>query len=241
MRKRADIVLVERGFFSSRARAQAAIAAGLVTVGGVALKKPSDAVAGDAAIEASAPHPWASRGGMKLAAALDAFGFDPAGLACLDIGASTGGFTDVLLARGARRVIAVDVGHGQLDPRLAADPRVRSFEGLDARGLTPEHTGEAPGAIVCDLSFISQRLVLPHVLKLAARPAWLVSLVKPQFEVGPAEIVKGRVRSEAALVRACDEVGASVAAPGWTVLGVIPSPVLGGGGAKEFLLAVRLD
>jgi 23S rRNA (cytidine1920-2'-O)/16S rRNA (cytidine1409-2'-O)-methyltransferase len=241
MRKRADIVLVERGFFSSRARAQAAIAAGLVTVGGVALKKPSDAVAGDAAIEASAPHPWASRGGMKLAAALDAFGFDPAGLACLDIGASTGGFTDVLLARGARRVIAVDVGHGQLDPRLAADPRVRSFEGLDARGLTPEQTGEAPGAIVCDLSFISQRLVLPHVLKLAARPAWLVSLVKPQFEVGPAEIVKGRVRSEAALVRACDEVGASVAAPGWTVLGVIPSPVLGGGGAKEFLLAARHD
>ena len=241
MRKRADIVLVERGFFSSRARAQAAIAAGLVSVGGVALKKPSDAVAGDAAIEASAPHPWASRGGMKLAAALDAFGFDPAGLACLDIGASTGGFTDVLLARGARRVIAVDVGHGQLDPRLAADPRVRSFEGLDARGLTPEHTGEAPSAIVCDLSFISQRLVLPHVLKLAARPAWLVSLVKPQFEVGPAEIIKGRVRSEATLVRACDEVGASVAALGWTVLGVILSPVLGGGGAKEFLLAARHD
>ena len=169
MRKRADIVLVERGFFSSRARAQAAIAAGLVSVGGLALKKPSDEVAGDAAIEAFAPHPWASRGGMKLAAALDAFGFDPAGLACLDIGASTGGFTDVLLARGARRVIAVDVGHGQLDPRLAADPRVRSFEALDARKLTLEHIGEAPGAIVCDVSFISQRLVLPHVLKLAAR------------------------------------------------------------------------
>jgi len=239
MRKRADIVLVERGFFSSRARAQAAIAAGLVSVGGVALKKPSDEVADSAAIEASAPHPWASRGGVKLAAALDAFGLDPAGLACLDIGASTGGFTDVLLKRGARRVVAVDVGHGQLDPRLVADPRVRSLEGLDARALTLEHIGEPPGAVVCDLSFISQRLVLPHVLPLAARPAWLVTLVKPQFEVGPADIVKGRVRSEAALARACDEVGASVAALGWTEFGLIPSPVLGGGGAREFLLAAR--
>ena len=136
MRKRADIVLVERGFFSSRARAQAAIAAGLVSVGGVAIKKASEEIAGDAPIEAEAPHPWASRGGIKLAAALDAFALDPAGLVCLDIGASTGGFTDVLLARGAAKVIAVDVGHGQLDPRLAADPRVRSFEGIDARGLT---------------------------------------------------------------------------------------------------------
>ncbi len=241
MRKRVDIVLIERGFFSSRARAQAAIAAGLVSVGGVALKKPSEEIAESAAIEASAPHPYASRGGVKLAAALDAFGLDPAGFACLDIGASTGGFTDVLLARGARSVVAVDVGHGQLDPRLGADPRVRSLEGLDARALTLEHIGEAPGAIVCDLSFISQRLVLPHVLALAARPAWLVSLVKPQFEVGRAEIVKGRVRSEAALARACDEVGASVAALGWTVLGVIPSPVLGSGGAKEFLLAALHD
>ena len=121
MRKRADIVLVERGFFSSRARAQAAIAAGLVSVGGVALRKASDEVAGDAPIEAEAPHPWASRGGVKLAAALGAFALDPSGLICLDVGASTGGFTDVLLARGAAKVIAVDVGRGQLDPRLAAD------------------------------------------------------------------------------------------------------------------------
>ena len=127
MRKRADIVLVERGFFSSRARAQAAISAGLVSVGGVALKKASEEVAGDAPIEAEAPHPWASRGGVKLAAALDAFALDPDGLVCLDVGASTGGFTDVLIARGAAKVVAVDVGHGQLDPRLAADPRVRSL------------------------------------------------------------------------------------------------------------------
>ncbi len=241
MRKRADIVLVERGFFVSRARAQAAIAAGLVRVGGVAVTKPSEAIADGAAIEAEAPHPYVSRGGVKLAAALDAFALDPAGLACLDVGASTGGFTDVLLKRGARTIVAVDVGHGQFDPRLGAHPRVRSLEGVDARALTAEVIGEAPGAIVCDVSFISQRLVLPHVLALAARPAWLVSLVKPQFEVGPAEIVKGRVRSEAALERACADVRASIEAVGWSVLGLIPSPLLGGAGAREFLIAARRD
>src|SRR5271155_3412431 len=148
MRKRADIVLVERGFFSSRARAQAAIAAGLVSVGGVALRKPSEALADDAPIEAEAPHPWASRGGVKLDAALDAFALDPTGLVCLDIGASTGGFTDVLLTRGARRVVAIDVGHGQLDARMRADPRVASHEGLDARRLTADLLGEPPGPLV---------------------------------------------------------------------------------------------
>jgi 23S rRNA (cytidine1920-2'-O)/16S rRNA (cytidine1409-2'-O)-methyltransferase len=239
MRKRADIVLVDRGLFPSRTRAQAAIAAGLVRVGGVAVTKPSEEVEIDAPILADEPHPYVSRGGVKLAAALDAFGLDPSGLACLDVGASTGGFTDVLLARGARSVVAVDVGHRQIDPRLAADVRVRSHEGLDARALTLERIGEAPGAIVCDVSFISQRLVLPHVLKLAAKPAWLVTLVKPQFEVGPAEIVKGRVKSEAALARACDGAGAYIVGEGWNVLGLIPSPILGGRGAKEFLLAAR--
>jgi 23S rRNA (cytidine1920-2'-O)/16S rRNA (cytidine1409-2'-O)-methyltransferase len=239
MRKRADIVLVERGFFSSRARAQAAIAAGLVSVGGVAVKKASDEVAGDAPIEAEAPHRWASRGGVKLAAALDAFALDPRGLVCLDVGASTGGFTDVLLARGAAKVIAVDVGHGQLDPRLAADPRVRSREGLDARALTSEKLGETPNAIVLDVSFISQRLVLPTVLKRAANGAWLVSLVKPQFELNPSDIVKGRVRSEEALMRACAAVRAAIEAEGWIALGLIPSPILGGAGAKEFLIGAR--
>ncbi len=239
MRKRADIVLVERGFFTSRARAQAAIAAGLVSVGGVALAKASEALAHDAPITAEPLHPYVSRGGLKLAAALDAFGLDPAGLACLDVGASTGGFTDVLLRRGAAKVVAVDVGHGQLDPRLAQDERVRPLEGLDARALNPERLGEAPAAIVVDVSFISQRLVLPHLLKLAAAPAWLVSLIKPQFEVGRADIVKGRVRSEAALERACADVSASIEAQGWRTLGVIPSPILGGGGAREFLIAAR--
>jgi 23S rRNA (cytidine1920-2'-O)/16S rRNA (cytidine1409-2'-O)-methyltransferase len=239
MRKRADIVLVERGFFPSRARAQAAIAAGLVSVGGVALKKASDEVAGDAPIEAEALHPWASRGGVKLAAALDAFALDPAGLVCLDVGASTGGFTDVLLQRGAAKVIAVDVGRAQLDPRLAADPRVRSLEGLDARALTAETLGERASAIVIDLSFISQRLVLPHVLKLVTSQAWLVSLVKPQFELSRSDLVKGRVKEEAALARACDGVRAAIETQGWTVLGLIPSPILGGAGAREFLIAAR--
>ena len=237
MRKRADVVLVERGFFPSRTRAQAAIAAGLVNVGGVAVSKASEEVAEDAPITAEPPHPWVSRGGIKLAAALDAFALDPAGLVCLDVGASTGGFTDVLVMRGARAVVAIDVGHGQFDRRLAADARVRALEGLDARDLTRELIGEAPEAIVCDLSFISQGLVLPHVLSLAAPSAWLVSLIKPQFEVGPAEIVKGRVRSEAALARACEDVRACVASAGWTVLGLMPSPILGGGGAKEYLIA----
>jgi 23S rRNA (cytidine1920-2'-O)/16S rRNA (cytidine1409-2'-O)-methyltransferase len=238
-RKRADIVLVERGFFPSRARAQAAIAAGLVSVGGVALTRASEALADDAPIEADAPHPYVSRGGVKLAAALDAFALDPAGLVCLDVGASTGGFTDVLIARGAAKVVAVDVGRGQLASTLAADPRVRSLEGLDARALDPERLGERPAAIVVDVSFISQRLVLPHVLKLAAERAWLVSLVKPQFEVGRTDIVKGRVRSEAALMRACAAVRAAIEAQGWTILGLIPSPILGGAGAREFLIAAR--
>ncbi len=239
MRKRADIALVERGFFPSRARAQAAIAAGLVKIDGAALVKAAEAIDEFAAIEAEAPHPYVSRGGIKLAAALDAFALDPAGLAALDVGASTGGFTDVLLRRGGASVVAVDVGHGQLDPTLAADPRVRSLERVDARAITEALLGLRPQAIVCDVSFISQRLVLPHVLCLAAERAWLVSLIKPQFEVGPAEIVKGRVRSEAALAGACDAVSACVVAQGWRVLGLMPSPVLGGAGAKEFLIAAR--
>ena len=239
MRKRADIVLVERGFFSSRARAQAAIAAGLVSVGGVALKKASEEVAGDAPIEAEAPHPWASRGGVKLAAALDAFALDPAGLVCLDVGASTGGFTDVLLARGAAKV-----DRRRCRPRTARSaPRGGSARPLARRRRCARaHTemlGERPEAIVIDVSFISQRLVLPHVLKLAAKRAWLVSLVKPQFELGRSDIVKGRVRSEAALERACAAVRAAIEAQGWTVLGLIPSPILGGAGAREFLIAAR--
>jgi 23S rRNA (cytidine1920-2'-O)/16S rRNA (cytidine1409-2'-O)-methyltransferase len=241
MRKRADLLLVEKGCFASRARAQEAIAAGRVRADGLTVRKASELLSPEAAIEASAAHPWASRGGLKLAAALDAFALDPTGLACLDVGASTGGFTDVLLTRGARSVVAADVGHGQFDPRLTADPRVRSLEGRDARGLTREDLFEPPRAVVCDVSFISQRLVLPSVLALAARPAWLVSLVKPQFEVGRAKLVKGAVKDEGALREACEMVRECVETLGWTSLGLIASPVLGGDGAREFLYAARHD
>lgn len=239
MTERADLWLVGRGHFPSRARARAAIAAGLVKADGVVVRKPSQPLSPDAAIEASAAYPWASRGGVKLAAALDAFALDPSGLACLDVGASAGGFTDVLLTRGARAIVAVDVGRGQFDPRLAADPRVRGFEGLDARRLTAADLVEPPQAIVCDISFISQRLVLPHVLALATPSAWYVGLIKPQFEVGRENLVKGVVKDEAALARACEDVRACVEALGWSSLGLIPSPLLGGDGAREFLYAAR--
>ncbi|MBL8588922.1 MAG: TlyA family RNA methyltransferase, partial [Methylobacteriaceae bacterium] len=178
--RRADLALVARGFYESRARARAAIEAGLVEVDGALLSKPSQLLPDSAAVtRADAPHPYVSRGGVKLAAALDAFGFDPAGRLCLDVGASTGGFTDALLRRGAARVVAVDVGHGQLHASLAADPRVVSREGLDARALTPADLGAPPSLIVCDASFISLTLLLPVVLPLAAPDAALVALVKP--------------------------------------------------------------
>jgi 23S rRNA (cytidine1920-2'-O)/16S rRNA (cytidine1409-2'-O)-methyltransferase len=239
MRKRADIALVELGHFPSRARAQAAIGAGLVSVDGVLLRKPSESVAPGALIEARAAHPWASRGGVKLEAALDAFGLDPRGRDCLDIGASTGGFTDVLLARGARRVTAVDVGHGQLAPRLRADKRVIAHEGRDARDLAADLLEAPPTAIVCDVSFISLRLVLPRVLPLAAAGAWLVALIKPQFEAGRANMVKGAVKDPAVHAQVCAAVEACAQELGWSRLGTIPSPIAGGGGAKEFLFAAR--
>jgi len=237
MRKRADIALVELGHFPSRARAQAAIGAGLVSVDGVALRKPSEEIAPGALIEARAPHRWASRGGVKLEAALDAFGLDPTDRDCLDIGASTGGFTDVLLTRGARRVYAVDVGHSQLAARLREDRRVIVLEGLDARKLASGLFEAPPAAIVCDVSFISLSLILPHVLPLAAAKAWLVALIKPQFEAGRENIVKGAVKDPAVHARVCEAVCACAQELGWSSLGIIPSPILGGDGAKEFLFA----
>ena len=239
MRKRADIALVELGHFPSRARAQAAIGAGLVSVDGVLLRKPSESVAPGALIEARAAHPWASRGGVKLEAALDAFGLDPRGRDCLDIGASTGGFTDVLLARGARRVYAVDVGHSQLDARLTANAQVIAYEGRDARKLSADMFGSPPAAIVCDVSFISLRLVLPHVLPLAAPKTWLVALIKPQFEAGRAHVVKGAVKDPAVHAQVCEAVRSAVEELGWSSLGIIPSPIPGGDGAQEFLIGAR--
>src|SRR3954452_15494463 len=192
-RKRADQVLVERGLFESRTRAQAAIAAGLVTANGIVLRRPSDGVAVDAVIEAAPEHPFVSRGALKLVAALDHFGFDPAGRACLDVGAATGGFTDVLLARGARRVYAVDVGHGQLHGSLASRPQVVALERTDIRRLTPAMLPEPPDVAVIDVSFISLKLVLPPTLALLRPPAFLVALIKPQFEAGRRELKKGIV------------------------------------------------
>ncbi|WP_026606108.1 TlyA family RNA methyltransferase [Methylocapsa acidiphila] len=234
--KRADLHLVERNFFKSRAKAQEAIAAGLVRVDGKLLCKASDAIDPNAEIEARAPYPWVSRGGVKLAAALDAFGFDPQGRACLDIGASTGGFTHVLLSRGAVQVAAVDVGHGQLHPDVARDPRVASHEGTDARRLTPAQLGTAPALVTCDVSFISLRLVLPAVLPLAAEKASLIALVKPQFEAGPANVVKGLVKDAEVRRKICADIEALISDLGWRVLGVIPSPIEGGDGNREYLI-----
>ncbi len=234
--KRADVALVERGFFESRAKAQEAIDAGLVTADGRLVTKPSAPLADDAQIVASAPYPWVSRGGVKLAHALDVFGVDPSGLFCLDVGSSTGGFTDVLLARGARHVIAVDVGHDQLHEKLRRDPRVTSMEGQDARTLTRAQLSEAPPLIVMDASFISLGALLPNVLSLAAPQATLVALIKPQFEAGRAAIKKGVVRDDKVHADVCAKARAEIEALGWRVADVITSPIEGGDGNREFLV-----
>ncbi|WP_134497233.1 TlyA family RNA methyltransferase [Microvirga pakistanensis] len=238
-RKRADMVLVERGFFTSRARAQEAIAAGLVTVNGAVVKKPSDAVANDAVITAVQPHPYVSRGGVKLAAALDAFHIDPRGCICLDIGASTGGFTQVLLMRDAAHVYAVDVGHSQLHPTVAGDPRVTNLEGTDARALTADLIPEPADLLVSDVSFISLKLVLPAATALLKPRARLAVLVKPQFEAGRDHVKKGIVRDEAVHRAVCDDMGAFVASLGFSVDGIVPSPIEGGDGNREFLLGAH--
>lgn len=240
-RRRADRLLVERGLFESRAKAQAAIAAGLVRADGVQVGKASDEIAANAALEASPEHPWVSRGGMKLAAALDHFGIDPKGRVCLDVGASTGGFTHVLLERGARRVYAVDVGRDQLHPSLRGRTDVFSFENTDIRAVTPALVPEPPDLIVADASFISLKLVLPAALALARRPAHLVALIKPQFEAGRAHVKKGIVRDHAIHQAVCDDISAFVSGLGWNVLGVIPSPVTGGDGNREFFIGARHD
>jgi 23S rRNA (cytidine1920-2'-O)/16S rRNA (cytidine1409-2'-O)-methyltransferase len=234
--KRADAALHEWGFFESRAKAREAIEAGLVTVDGRVVTKPSTPIAEGAEIVASAPYPWVSRGGVKLAHALDAFNADPNGRFCLDVGASTGGFTDVLLARGARHVVAVDVGHGQLHEKLRGDARVASMEGQDARTLTAAQLAEAPTLIVMDASFISLGALLPNVLSLAAPNADLVALIKPQFEAGRAAVKKGVVRDEKIHVEVCDKARRDIEALGWRVLGVIASPIEGGDGNREFLI-----
>jgi 23S rRNA (cytidine1920-2'-O)/16S rRNA (cytidine1409-2'-O)-methyltransferase len=239
MRKRADLLLVERGLFDSRTRAQAAIAAGRVMADGVVIAKASAEIAADARLDAEPEHPWVSRGALKLVAALDHFGFDPAGRVCLDVGASTGGFTEVLRARGARRVYAVDVGHGQLHGRLRDDFAIVSLERTDIRALDPATLAEQPDVAVVDVSFISLKLVLPALDRLLRFPAQLVALIKPQFEAGRTHLKKGVVRDPAVHAAVCDDVAAISVRHGWAVAGIIPSPIEGGEGNKEFLMGAQ--
>lgn len=239
-RRRADRFLVERGHFRSRAQAQAAIEAGLVRADGCLVTRPSDRIAQDARIEAASPHPYVSRGGLKLAAALDAFGLDPAGLPCLDVGASTGGFTDVLLRRGGAHVHAVDVGRDQLDAALRADPRVTSLEGTDIRALPPGAIQPAPRLATIDVSFIGLRLVLPAVAAQLAADGTIAALIKPQFEAGRERVGRGGiVRDPDIHAEVCEGVRAVLVGLGFTVAGPIPSPIEGGDGNREFLVAAR--
>jgi 23S rRNA (cytidine1920-2'-O)/16S rRNA (cytidine1409-2'-O)-methyltransferase len=235
-RERADRLLVSRGLFESRARAQAAIAAGLVTADGAPVRKASDTISTDATIEAAPEHPYVSRGGVKLAAALDHFHRGVAGRVCLDVGASTGGFSEVLVARGARRVYAIDVGSGQLHPRLHTCDQIVSFEQTDVRTLDPSRLDEHPDFAVVDVSFISLKLVLPAIGKLLRARAALVALIKPQFEAGRSDIKKGVVRNAAVHEMVCADIAAFLAAQGWRVGGSMPSPILGGDGNREFFI-----
>ncbi len=237
--KRADVALVEAGLFESRSKAVEAIEAGLVTVDGQIVAKASARIASGAALTAQSAHPWVSRGGLKLTAGLDAFGIDPSGRFCLDAGASTGGFTQVLLSRGAAHVTAVDVGHGQFHASLRDDPRITLREGCDARSLDNTKLPRPFDLLTCDVSFISLRLVLPHVLTLAVPPSEAIVLVKPQFEAGPKNVRKGIVRDPAIHDAVCRDIAALVDRLGWNVLGLVPSPIAGGDGNREFLLGLR--
>ncbi|HMN70936.1 MAG TPA: TlyA family RNA methyltransferase [Rhodoblastus sp.] len=238
---RIDIALVERGLFASRAKAREAIEAGLVSVDGRKVAKPSEPVAPDARVEATAPYEWVSRGGVKLEAALDAFAIDPQNLACLDIGASTGGFTHVLLSRGARSVTCVDVGTGQLHEKIARDARVTRLEQTDARRLAAGDLPAPPALIVIDVSFISLDRILPAVLALAAPGAKLVALIKPQFEAGPAHVRKGVVRDERIHAAVCAKIETLVEKCGWRRIGLIASPIAGGDGNREFLIGAERE
>lgn len=236
---RLDLAMVERGLVTSRARARDLILRGLVLVDGVVVDKPAAKTGADRhiALVADAPR-WVSRGAEKLIAALDHFGIDPQGAAALDIGASTGGFTQALLARGAAHVTAVDVGHGQLHGSVAADPRVSVLEGRDARSLTAMDLRYPPNLIVVDVSFISLGLVLRSVLALAAPDAHLIALIKPQFEVGRGRIGKGGIVTDpAARLSAVRAVWRGVRRQGWRVRGVMASPITGQSGNQEYLLA----
>jgi 23S rRNA (cytidine1920-2'-O)/16S rRNA (cytidine1409-2'-O)-methyltransferase len=240
-KQRLDQALVERGLADSRAKAQAVILAGLVYSGEKRLDKAGLSIAPDMAIELRGqPHPWVSRGGLKLVHGLDQFKIDPAGLVAIDVGASTGGFTDVLLARGCAKIYAVDVGHGQLAWKLRNDPRVVVLEKTNARHLNSVQIPDTVDLVVCDASFIGLETVLPAALARAKPGAALVALIKPQFEVGKGRVGKGGVVRDPALhEEVCARIAAWLPTQGWSVLGVTPSPITGPEGNVEFLIGAR--
>ncbi len=238
-RVRIDRLLVERGLFDSRAKAQAAVMAGRVRANAAVVAKPSDQVAADALLCAEPEHPWVSRGGVKLAAALDHFQFDPRDHACLDVGASTGGFSEVLVARGARRVYAVDVGRDQLHPKLRHSEKIISIEQTDVRQLKNDAWPELPDFVCIDVSFISLKLVLPAAVALVRLPARLLALIKPQFEAGRHTIKRGVVRDPDIHDRVCADIAAFLRSLGWQVAGIMPSPIAGGDGNREFFVGAR--
>jgi len=238
-RRRADVLLVERGLFESRARARAAIDAGGVTAGGRPVSKASEMIAANAELSAQPAHPWVSRGGVKLTGALELYPIEIEGHVCLDVGASTGGFTEVLLQNGASLVFAIDVGHGQLHPSLHAHPKIVSMEATDIRKLADKRLPARPDVVVIDVSFISLKSVLPVALSLAAAPMSLLALIKPQFEADRKHNKKGIVRDAAVHREICDDIAAFAASLGCTDIEVFPSAITGGDGNIEFFLGAR--
>jgi 23S rRNA (cytidine1920-2'-O)/16S rRNA (cytidine1409-2'-O)-methyltransferase len=238
-RKRADILLVERGLFESRARARAAIEAGLVMAGDKQVQKPSETIAADIVLQAQPAHPFVSRGGVKLANALERYPIEIEDHVCLDVGASTGGFTEVLLAAGAAIVFSVDVGREQLHPSLRGHPKIVSMEETDIRDFEGKRLPMRPDVVVIDVSFISLKAVLPSALSLAAAPMHLLALIKPQFEAPRKHSKRGIIRDAAVHQEVCNDTAAFVASLGCTGIEVFPSSITGGDGNVEFFLGAR--
>jgi 23S rRNA (cytidine1920-2'-O)/16S rRNA (cytidine1409-2'-O)-methyltransferase len=238
-RKRADVLLVERGLFESRARAQAAIEARLVTANDKPVLKASEGLSEDAVLQAQPAHPFVSRGGVKLSGALERYPLEIEDHVCLDVGASTGGFTEVLLANGASLVFSIDVGHGQLHPSLHGHPRIVSMEETDIRGFEGKRLPQRPDIVVIDVSFISLKAVLPVALSLAAAPMHLLALIKPQFEAARKHSKRGIIRNAAVHQEICDDITAFASSLGCTGIEVFPSSITGGDGNIEFFLGAR--